>query len=57
MSPDSLVIRASASGAVDRGFAPQKWYTGSYLADARNKRVLPGRYKKAGGYSLLVMLQ
>ena len=31
--------------------------TGSSLADARNKRVVPGRYKKAGGYSLLVMLQ
>ena len=26
--------------------------TGSSLADARNKRVVPGRYKKAGGYPL-----
>ena len=29
--------------------------TGSSLADARNKRVVPGRYKKAGRYSLPVM--
>ena len=31
--------------------------TGSSLADARNKRVEPGRYKKAGGYHLFVMSQ
>ena len=61
---DSLVVRASASGAVEFGFAPQPGHTkggkngtGSSLADARNKRVVPGRYKKAGGYSLLVMSQ
>ena len=53
-----------ASGMVGRGFAPRlrhtkggKNGTGSSLADARNKRVVPGRYKKAGWYSLLVMLQ
>ena len=62
--PDSLVVRVSASGAVGRGFAPRPRHTkggkngtGSYLADARNKRVVPGRYKKAGRYSLLVMSQ
>ena len=62
--PDSLVVRASASGTVGRGFAPRPRHTkgdnngtGSSLADARNKRVVPGRYKKAGGYSLLVMSQ
>ena len=44
--PDSLVVRASASGAVGRGFAPRPRHTkggkngtGSSLADARNKRV------------------
>ena len=42
--PDSLVVRASASGAVGRGFAPRPGHTkggkngtGSSLADARNK--------------------
>ena len=62
--PDSLVFRASASGTVGRRFASpavpyqrRKNGTGSPLADARNKRVVPGRYKKAGGYSLLVMSQ
>ena len=62
--PDSLVVRASASGMVGRGFAPRPRHTkgdkngtGSSIADARNKRVVPGRYKKAGGYSLLVMSQ
>ena len=61
---DSLVVRASALVAVGRGFAPRPRHTiggkngtGSSLADACNKRVVPGRYKKAGGYSLLVMLQ
>ena len=59
--PASLVVRASASG---RGFAPRPRHTkvdrngtSSSLADARNKRVVPGRYKKAGVYSLLVMSQ
>ena len=58
------MVRASASGTVGRGFAPwprhtkgDKNGTGSSLADARNKKVVPGRYKKAGGYSLLVMSQ
>ena len=54
------MVRASASGAVDRGFAPRqggKNGTGSSLADACNKRVVAGRYNKAGGYSLLVMSQ
>ena len=58
------MVRASASGMVGCGFAPRPRHTkgdkngtGSSLADARNKRVVPGRYKKAGGYSLLVMSQ
>ena len=62
--PDSLVVRAPASGAVGRGFAPRSRHTkggkngtGSSLADARNKRAVPGRYKKAGGYLILVMSQ
>ena len=62
--PDSLVVRASASEAVGRGFAPRPRHTkggkngtGSSLAEAHNKRVVPERYKKAGGYSLLVMSQ
>ena len=61
--PDSLVVRASASGSEGRGFAPRPLYTkglkngtGSSLADARNKRVVLGRYKNAGRYLLLVML-
>ena len=61
--PDSLVVRASASGAVGRGFAPRprhtrgdKNATGSSFADAHNKRVVPGRYEKAGGFPLFVML-
>ena len=48
--PDSLVVRASASGAAGRGFAPRsrqtkgvKNGTGSSLADARIKRVVLGR--------------
>ena len=48
--PDSLVVRASASGAVGRGFAPRPCHTkggnngtGTSLADARNKMVVPGR--------------
>ena len=62
--PDSLVVRASVSGSVDRGFAPRPRHTkgvkngtGSSLADARNKRVVLGRYKNAGWYLLLVMSQ
>ena len=58
------MVRASALGVVGRGFASRSRHTkggkngtGSSLADARNKRVVPGRYKKAGGYLLLVMSQ
>ena len=43
--PDSSVVRASASGEVDRGFVPRQRHTlgdkngtGSSLADARNKK-------------------
>ena len=49
-SPDSLVVRASASGAVGRGFAPRSRHTkgvkngtSSSLADVRIKRVVLGR--------------
>ena len=59
---DSLVVRVSASGAVGRGFTPRlrhtkgdKNDTGSSLADSHNKRIVPGRYKKAGGYPLFIM--
>ena len=62
--PDSLVVRASASGSEGCGFAPRPRHTkgvkngtGSFLADARNKRVVLGRYKNAGRYLLLVMSQ
>ena len=62
--PDSLVVRESASGSEGRGFAPRSRHTkgvkngtGSSLADARNKRVVLGRYKNAGKYLLLVMSQ
>ena len=62
--PNSLVVRMSALGVVGHGFAPQSCHTksgkngtGSSLADPRNKRAVPGRYKKAGRYSLLVMSQ
>ena len=58
------MVRASASGVVGRGFVPRpritkgdKNGTGSSLADAHNKRVVPGRYKKADGYQLFVMSQ
>ena len=61
---DSQVVRASALGAVGRGFGPRlrrtkggKNSTGSSLADTHNKMVVPGRYKKACGYLLLVMSQ
>ena len=57
-----LVVRVSGSGAVGRGFAPRPRHTkgdkngtGSSLADAQTIRVVPGRYKKAGRYPLLVM--
>ena len=49
--PDSSVVREYASGAVGRGLQLRKGDkngTGSFLADALNKRVVPGRYKKAG---------
>ena len=60
------MVRASASGSEGRGFAPRPRHTkgvkngtgtgtGSSLADARNKRVVLGRYKNAGRYLLLVM--
>ena len=62
--PDSLVVRASTSGSEGRGFGPRPRHTkgvkngtGSSLADARNKRVVLGRYKNAGRYLLLVMSQ
>ena len=62
--PNSLVVRASASGSEGRGFAPRPRHTkgvkngtGSSLADARNKRVELGRYKNAGRYLLLIMSQ
>ena len=64
IGPDSLVVRASASGSEGRGFAPRPRHTqgvkngtGSSLADACNKRVVLGRYKNAGRYLLLVMSQ
>ena len=64
IGPDSLVVRASASGSEGRGFAPRPRHTkgvkngtGSSLADARNERVELGRYKNAGRYLLLVMSQ
>ena len=48
--PDSLVVRASALGAVGRGFAPRSRHakgfkngTSSSLADAHIKRVVLGR--------------
>ena len=53
-----------ASGSEGRGFAPRPRHTknvkngtGSSLADARNKRVVLGRYKNAGRYLLLFMSQ
>ena len=59
--PDSLVVRASASGSEGRGFAPRPRHTKGVKigtgADARNERVVPGRYKNAGRYLLLVMSQ
>ena len=59
----SPVVRVFASGAVGRGFVPRprhtkgnKYGTGSSLADARNKRVVPGRYKKSGKYLLRIFV-
>ena len=50
--PDSSVVREYASGAIGRGLQLRhtkgnKNGTGSFLADALNKRVVQGRYKKA----------
>ena len=62
--PDSLVVRASASGSEGRGFALRPRHTkgvkngtGNSLADARYKSVVLRRYKNAGRYLLLVMSQ
>ena len=61
--PDSSSGRASASGSGGRRFDPRPRHTkgvkngtGSSLADARNKRVVPGRYKKAGKYLLRIFV-
>ena len=62
--PDSSSGRASASGSEGRRFDPRPRHTkgvkngtGSSLADARNKkRVVPGRYKKAGKYLLRIFV-
>ena len=61
--PDSSTGRASASGSGGRRFDPRPRHTkgvkngtGSSLADARNKRVVPGRYKKAGKYLLRIFV-
>ena len=62
-SHDSSVVRASASGAVSCGSLPRMCNTkgnrngtGCPLADACNKRVVPGRYKKAGKYLLGIIV-
>ena len=51
------MVRASASGSEGRGFVPRPRHTkgvkngtGSSLADARNKRVVLGRYKDTGRF-------
>ena len=59
--PDSSVVRESASGVVGRGLQLRhtkrdKNGTGSFLADALNKRVVPGRYKKAAKYLLRIFV-
>ena len=61
--PDSSSGRASASGSGGRRFDPRPRHTkgvkngtGSSLADARNKRVVSGRYKKAGKYLLKIFV-
>ena len=48
-TPSFLSIMCSASLRWRKGICS--------LADFRNKMVVPGRYKKACGYSLLVMSQ
>ena len=61
--PDSSSGKASSSGSGGRRFDPRPGHTkgvkngtGSSLADARNKRVVPGRYKKAGKYLLRIFV-
>ena len=61
--PDSSSGRASASGSGGRRFDPRPRHTkgvkngtGSSLADACNKRVVPGRYTKAGKYLLRIFV-
>ena len=61
--PDSSSGRASASGSEGRRFDPRPRHTkgikngtGSSLADARNKGVVPGRYKNAGKYLLRIFV-
>ena len=61
--PDSSSGRASTLGSGGRRFDPRPRHTkgvkngtGSSLADARNKRVVPGRYKKAGKYLLRIFV-
>ena len=61
--PESSSGRASASGSEGRRFDPRPLHTkgvkngtGISLADARNKRVVPGRYKKAGKYLLRIFV-
>ena len=61
--PDSSSGRASTSGSGGRRFDPRPRHTkgvkngtGSSLADARNKRVVPGRYKKADKYLLKIFV-
>ena len=55
------MVRASASGAVGRGFAPRPRHTkggkngtGSSLADACNKRVVPEDTRKQVGIRYLL---
>ena len=63
IGPDSSSGRASASGSEGRRFDPRPRHTkgvkngtGSSLADARNKRLVPGRYKKAAKYLLRIFV-
>ena len=51
------MVRASTSGVVGRGLRlthtkRDKDGTGSFLADARNKKLVPGRYEKPAKYLL-----
>ena len=57
------MVRVSALGVVGLGFTPQPLHTkggkngtGSSIADAHNKRVVPGRYKKAGTAGILLRI-